>query len=203
MNLLNNMNALNTWKFLEIEKSKNNEEFIEFINKISNNSLIYVINSIFCKDIKKYINFSLLRYKSSILEVDDIYNLFLSDLPYFLRKYLPNLRKTNFKTYLEKVVNLYTINKIKYWNAKKRNIQLVNMEIQDFHFIEDKNAHKLMNEILSDNDLENFYNSLNKNEKNFIKAIETNDKKLKYMTTQKINFYKCSFIKKVNNFFNY
>ncbi|MEA4115323.1 hypothetical protein VBM87_00795 [Mycoplasma sp. 744] len=185
-------------KFNLAINSKDNNLLKNIFDTLKLDQLIRLIHYVYGKDLQNNIKFTLSKYHSNLIDSFDIYNSFLFDLKKILKNYDPNLNKTNFWTYLNNTSRLYAINKVKYWNAKKRNIKCVDYDIEDFSFIEDIDALKDIFSSIEKEDFLKLKKLLNEDDLFYLNYLKN---KNKHISAQKINLWRKKMLKKLNAYY--
>ncbi|QBF34404.1 hypothetical protein EG856_00435 [Mycoplasmopsis phocirhinis] len=170
-------------------RSLSNQDLVKLLRTLNNKKQIKVIDYLYSYDLKTKIKIMLHYYPQNLLECDDIYYDFLSTFPTILSNYQISAN-ASLKTFLLKSIEFFSLNKFKYWNCKKRSLNLISIPSDELFYIHDSNALESLEKTINELDLKIFNNTILKNDKS-VKLIQ-NLQKSKYLhllTTTKLNSY--------------
>lgn len=172
---------IKTW--LNLLNIKDND-LPQIFARLTDKELISFLALNYYKEIYQNVYFNVYKVKHMPLEPEDITNEFLSFCIPIIRKYKYE-DDASFLSYLKVIIKNFCFSTIKYWCAKKRFFASNMVSFEDLHYVKDEDAENKFNMLIDNLDYKNFYEYLNKKDKNKMNLILSDAKD--FCSPQKIN----------------
>ncbi|WP_235750735.1 sigma-70 family RNA polymerase sigma factor [Mycoplasmopsis agalactiae] len=167
---------------------------------MSNLEIIMAINHCLKQEIFNAINKAIFSYKKVPITADDIYNEFLYECPNILHKYKYK-SDSNFYAYVNQVVKNFCLNKLNFWQRKKRSIDLNMSSIDEMIYITDDTAENEIYEKAYEEDFNRlFYRYFSQNDVFNIKLLLS--RKWSPHSTYKLNLFRNAIVEKIITFYS-